>query len=238
MSTDQLINEVVRQLWAILLMVRDSFWTILCNLWAIPLGEKIQIVGLVIVVLALMARRKLFVSQLLHSRYQMFFSSWAIDNEDVRQFRSKPDLFVENMDSFTLRNYLRDDNAIRNYLLIVQLYEYFAFAHALTFSTKYLGRWRTGKWWEKCRNKYVDRRLMPKYWERSPNRINDNYFDPYGEQWVERWVDILMEDPNFLDVHLSYQDDHPEFYRFINDTHPEFYNNFVKDREKQEEKGT
>jgi len=97
------------------------------------------------------------------------------------------------------------------------MYEYLAFAHALTSSTKYLGRWWTGNFWEKSRNKYLDRLLIANYGERSCNRTKDNYFDPYGEQWLKRWVKILIDDPDFPHVHQSYEKDHPEFYRFIED---------------------
>jgi hypothetical protein len=115
---------------------------------------------------------------------------------------------------------LREDAkeaSIKKYLLIVQLYEYLAFAHALASSTKYLGRWRTGKFWESIRNRCLDRWLIASCSERSFNRISDNYFDPYGEQWLKRWVSILIEDPDFPHVHQSYESDHPEFYRFVED---------------------
>ena len=171
----------------------------------------------------------------------MFFDSWEVKDEDVQQFRNKHHLFIENMDEDYLQNLhmsdaLKNENGIRNYLLILQPYEYLAFAHALTFSTKYLGRWSIGKRWERFRNERLDKRLSGKTWIQFPHSINDNYSDPYGEKWIERWVEILIEDPDFPEVHISYRKDHPEFYRFVNDIQPDFYKKFVKDREELAEK--
>lgn len=189
-----------------------------------------QIGILFVLLLTLIPIRNNYAAQLLRDRYDMFFKSWEVSPDDVSLLmrKEKSHLLVEN--EYMEKNYLAklqsDAKAAEDYLLIVQLYEYLAFAHALTFSTKYLGRWCIGK-----------------SWERSPtNRINDNYFDPYGEQWIKRWVEILVEDPDFPHVHLSYEKDHPQFYRFVKDfvkaKYPDFYNNFVKDRVKPEGKET
>jgi hypothetical protein len=40
-------------------------------------------------------QKKLFAAQLLRDRYQMFFDSWEVKDEDVEQFRNKVRLFVE-----------------------------------------------------------------------------------------------------------------------------------------------
>ncbi len=99
-----------------------------------------------------------------------------------------------------------------------------------------------GKCWERFRKEQLDRCLIGKCGEKIPNEINDNYFDPYGEQWIERWIDILVEiQPDFLEVHISYEEDHPQFYRFVNnfvkEKYPRFYNQ-VKDREKASEQAS
>ncbi len=97
-----------------------------------------QIGIFIVLLLTLIPIRNNYAAQLLRDRYQMFFDSWQVNAEDIDQFRIEPRLFVDQdkMDEKYLKNLKEDQegNAIGKYLLIVQLYEYLAFAHALTFS--------------------------------------------------------------------------------------------------------
>ena len=132
-------------------------------------------------------QKKLTAAELLRGRYEMFFAAWDVTEEDVRQFKEKRHLYTEGMEDSTYENYKRSDDAIKDYLVIVQLYEYLAFAHTLNTSSEYLG----------------------------PEPKAD---DPYGRQWVERWIKILIEDDeDFPHVHESYEKDHPDFHKFVED---------------------
>lgn len=154
--------------------------------------------------------RNNYAAQLLRDRYQMFFDSWKVEEDDVRQFRAKPHLFVEKkkIDPAYLEGLLTDctNEAIKNYLLIVQLYEYLAFAHTFNTNSEYLGRSSVGKCWDRfrhCLEPGVSDPLVPK--------------DPYGEPWVKRLIEILIteNDTDFPHVHESYKHDHREFYCFV-----------------------
>ncbi|MGB6066875.1 MAG: hypothetical protein WBG50_18890 [Desulfomonilaceae bacterium] len=183
----------------------------------IPSSRFIEVVAtatqigiLVVLALTLIPIRKTFAVQLLRDRYEMFFDSWEVKEEDVRQFRAKQHLFVEKkrMDPAYLEALLGDktDNAIKDYLLVVQLYEYLAFAHTFNTNREYLGKSFMGKCRDRFRNclepEAIDP-LCPK--------------DPYGEPWVKRLVAILIteNDRDFPHVHESYKDDHREFYCFV-----------------------
>ncbi len=164
----------------------------------IEIGVQLGILGALL--LTLLPIQRSFAAGLLRDRYQMFMESWEVSPGDVSMLmHGKHHLFVEkDMDETYLKGLQCCEDAATKFLLIVQLYEYLAFAHALAFSTKYLGRWSISKCCEKIRKKF-----------------DPNYTDPYGPQWVTRWVEILIEDDDFKHVHNSYRKDHPEFYCFI-----------------------
>ena len=170
----------------------------------LALGIAVQVIISIILLLTVLfawrGQKKNFAADLSRNRYDTFYESWDVTDEDVRQFKSKPHLYVDDdaVDNHTYEEWKRDDNKIRDFLIIVQLYEYLAFAHASTCSKKYLGRWRIGKYWE---------------WMRK--NIDLNYFDPYDEQWIKRWIDLLRRDPYFKYVHGSYKYDHPEFHAYV-----------------------
>ncbi|MGB6067608.1 MAG: hypothetical protein WBG50_22610 [Desulfomonilaceae bacterium] len=89
----------------------------------------------------LQEQKKVSASELLRGRYEMFFSAWDVTSEDVRQFKEKPHLFIDPgvMSETIYQSYKKNDDAIKDYLLVVQLYEYLAFAHTLNASPDYLG---------------------------------------------------------------------------------------------------
>ena len=122
---------------------------------ASPPSRLIEVAGMVIQIgifgvlfLTLIPIRNNYAAQLLRDRYQMFFDSWKVEDEDAKQFKAKPHLFVakklmeENED---YKNYVqglladedKDNRSIKDYLLIVQLYEYLAFAHTFNTNSEY-----------------------------------------------------------------------------------------------------
>ncbi len=173
--------------------------------------DVILTITLIVLAGTMWSQKKLTATQLLRDRYQMFFDSWSVTPDDVQQFRAKTHLFVEKkrIDAAYLDGLLRDesDNAIKSYLLIVQLYEYLAFAHTFNTNSMYLGKSAIGKCWDKffnCLREALFRESKP--------------IDPYGEEWVKRLVTILItekDETDFPHVHDSYKDDHREFYCFV-----------------------
>ncbi len=172
------------------------------------LTDMILTITLIVLAGTMWWQKKLTATSLLRDRYQMFFDSWNVTEGDVDQFKAKPHLFVEKktINPAYLAALLGSDDAIRNYLLIVQLYEYLAFAHTFNTNSMYLGRSAIGKCWVRFVNS-VRRAVFHE----------DKPVDPYGEEWVKRWVTILLteNDTDFPHVHDSYKDDHPEFYCFV-----------------------
>ena len=59
------------------------------------LTDVILTVTLIVLTATMWWQKKLTATSLLRDRYQMFFDSWKVEEEDVEQFKAKTHLFVE-----------------------------------------------------------------------------------------------------------------------------------------------
>lgn len=95
-------------------------------------------------------------AQLVRDRWDTFLSAWEDTSDElVRSFKAKPYLYVENMDKSTLNKYKEevDGDAIKDYLLIVNLYEYLAFAHEL--NTRWFFKIRPGHYGDQWVKRWI-----------------------------------------------------------------------------------
>ena len=157
-------------------------------------------------------QKKLFAAQFLRDRWEMFLDAWDVQDKEILRLKEKPYLYIDP--SLYERHYKGNDDRIRDFLVIVNLYEYLAFTYTLVTSKKYLGTSLAGQCWAW-------------FWLHLKIGINGLVFgqeyreDGYGDlgySLVRKFVKDLVktwEDKDFPHVHESYKTEYPDFYDFV-----------------------
>src|SRR5208337_2274734 len=131
--------------------VWNPFWYMILHPGSLEAAHTAQVFTLIIlgvtlipILLSMRAQKKLSAAQLFRDRWDMFLATWDVEDKEVQRLKEKPHLYMDPMSMYD-KYYRGNDDRIRDFLVIVNLYEYFAFTHTLFTRKDFLGRSFPGK---------------------------------------------------------------------------------------------